>query len=427
MNNELNEKIVEIVTRRRNFSEGPGSLEFPTKYGSYREELVDGKLIVKHVNLIDESRGKCSIFKNEPRIAKNTYTACLFNFLNDLNNIKINDKEHLTREQKQSIINEYINVKGKITITQLIKFIGVGEGLLSGFRIDSKGKKLITSFDGYSKILPILSKDLLDDKDAVDEIIEVLTKTLVIDERKFELNNLEIGLTDKEIDELAKLTKINGYHSLSKKAMNIIIPEMLETDRNQMQIITENKLGYSNDNHIGPNIIFDETAILSPVTKRVHMQAIKLVNELRKEYGEFASIVIETTRDKNSKEEKQKYIDLQKKNEENKKKTEELLLEIDKNPERYNTKTKLKLRLYKEQDGKTMYAGLPIDLEVLLNDPTAYEIEHIIPYAISFDNSLKNKALASKKENQDKERRTPWQYFSTGMVAYLNGQIKTWS
>lgn len=426
LSTELNEKIIEIVTRRRNFAEGPGSLKYPTKYGSYREEIIDGKKVIKHVNLIEEARGKCSIFKNEPRIAKYTYTACLFNLLNDLNNIKIDDKDHLSKEIKEKVINDYIKPKGKITISQLIKLIGVEENKLSGFRVDSKGKKIITTFDGYAKLIAILPKDVLDDIEEIDDIIEILTKTLVINERKYELNNLEIGLTDEEIDKISNLTKINGYHSLSKKAMDLIIPEMLETSKNQMEIITDNNLGDSNEIVVGNNIVFDETAILSPVTKRVHREAIKLVNELRKEYGEFDSIVIETTRSKNSKDDKQRYLEAQKRSEESKKKTNELLLEINKNPDQYNTITKLKLRLYKEQEGKTIYAGLPIDLNKLLNDPTAYQIEHIIPYAVSFDNSLNNKALASETENEEKGKKTPWQYFSTGKVADLNGQIQTW-
>ena len=114
LSEELNEKIVDIITRRREFSEGPGSEKFPTKYGSYREEYEDGKLIVKHVNLIEEMRGKCSVFPDEPRIAKNTYEACMFNFLNDLNNLKINNHT-ISKEDKKAIIDEYINKKGKIT------------------------------------------------------------------------------------------------------------------------------------------------------------------------------------------------------------------------------------------------------------------------------------------------------------------------
>lgn len=101
LSDELNGKIIEIIARRRNFAEGPGSEKFPTPYGSYRYETVNGEKSVIHVNLIEVMKGKCSIFKDEPRIAKNTYTACLFNLLNDLNNLKIDGKFALTTEHKE--------------------------------------------------------------------------------------------------------------------------------------------------------------------------------------------------------------------------------------------------------------------------------------------------------------------------------------
>lgn len=423
---ELNDKIIEIIMRRRNFSEGPGSYEFPTKYGSYRIDYVDGHEVIKHVNLIEEMRGKCSIFKTEPRIAKCSFEACLFNLLNDLNNIKINGNEIITKKQKIQIINDYIIPKGKITIPQLVKFLDVEEKDLSGFRKNSADKNIITAFDTYSKLIKILPAEILKSISNVDLIIEILTKTAVVEERINYIKELKLGLDDEVINQLANMTKVNGYHSLSKKAMDIIIPEMIETNKNQMQIIHDNNLDKNDTQTKGTKIKFDSTSILSPVAKRVHMQAIEVVNELRKEYGEFDSIVIETTRFKNSAEEKKNIQESKKILEEQKRKSDELLLDLEKNPDKYNTLTKLKLRLYKEQDGKTIYAGLPIDLDLLLEDSTAYQIEHIIPYAVSFDNSMNNKALASSKENQDKGKRTPWQYFSSGMVQECDGPIKNW-
>lgn len=125
--------------------------------------------------------------------------------------------------------------------------------------------------------------------------------------RKSEINELLIkyseSLGEEELDKLCNLTKINGYHSLSKKAMDLIIPELIETNKNQMQIITDNKLGQNKEAGASSKIEFDDELILSPVAKRVHREALKVLNELRKEYGEFDSIVIETTRAKNSKEE----------------------------------------------------------------------------------------------------------------------------
>ena len=419
LSQEINEKIINIIKRRRLYSEGPGSEEFPTPYGSYRKVLVDGKEVVEKVNLIEIMRGKCSIFPDEPRIAKCSYTACLFNLLNDLNNIsydKDGEISKLTEEQKDYIITNFINKTGKITPTQLIKYLGVAKNQISGFRIDKNEKPLLTEFSALQKMLKDnINKEIILNRDKNDEIINVLTRTQIVSERNVELKALNLGLTDDEINLLANMTKINGYHSLSKKAMGIMLPELLKTNQNQMQIIENLKLKKQDFNEEREKEIkFDESAILSPVAKRVHMQAIKVINELRKEYGEFSSIIIETTRAKNSQDERDKIKALQKYNEEQKNKTNELILQTGEDPNKFNTLTKLKLRLYKEQNGKTMYAGLPIDINVLLNDPTAYQIEHIIPYAISFDNSLNNKCLASHKENQLKGRMTPFAYFASG-------------
>lgn len=431
LSDELNNKIIEIVSRRRSFAEGPGSEDFPTPYGSYRYVYKDGKQVLEHVNLIEVMKGKCSIFKDEPRIAKNTYSACLFNFLNDLNNIKFNGNQVISTEQKKEIIKTYIEPKGGITVKQLLSYLGTDEEKVSGFRIDNKQKKLITTFDVYKKLLGILPSDVIENKNLVDEIIEILTKTLVLEQREKEIGQLldskGLTLSKEQMNKLINLSKINGYHSLSKKAIDVLIPELIETNRNQMQIIQENHLGQDARTLKSNKILFDDTLILSPVTKRVHREAIKVVNELRKEYGEFDSIVIETTRAKNSKEEKKMIENKNKYFEEQKKEAEALFLKKDKDPSKYSNQTKLKLRLYEEQNGKTIYAGLPIDIETLLNDESAYQIEHIIPYAISFDNSYNNKALASHKENQDKGRRSPWGYFSSGKVAECNGSISVWS
>ncbi|MCM1130379.1 MAG: type II CRISPR RNA-guided endonuclease Cas9 [Anaeroplasma bactoclasticum] len=411
MSEEVTEKIVEIIMRRRDFSEGPGSEKFPTPYGSYR--MINNQ--IQHINLIEEMRGKCSIFPEEPRIAKNSYTACLFNLLNDLNNItfvKDGLKTKFTTEEKEQII-KYVNEKGNITPKQLLKMFSIDENTVTGFRIDKNNKPLLSTFDIYAKFLKLGIQ--LDTK-SFDLVIECLTSMVVIDKRVEELKKLNLKLSGEEIDKISQISKVNGYHSLSKKAMDLIIPELLDTSSNQMEIITRNNLSTNHLNFNGKKVPFDDTAILSPVAKRVHRQTINIVNELRKEYGEFASIVIETTRAKDSAEEKKEEVNRQKLQEENKTQTEQFLLDIGKNPEKINTKTKLKLVLYRQQNGKTMYSGEVINLDVLLNDPSSYEIEHIIPYSISFDNSLNNKALASLTENRDKGNKTPWEYFSSGMV-----------
>ena len=83
---------------------------------------------------------------------------------------------------------------------------------------------------------------------------------------------------------------------------------------NQMQLLHELKLFDKNRvSHKGKkNIESDLEAILSPVAKRAQNETFKVVNALRKKYGEFDSIVVEMTRDKNSDEKKKRISNYQK-------------------------------------------------------------------------------------------------------------------
>ncbi|MBQ3621936.1 hypothetical protein II941_04135 [bacterium] len=49
------------------------------------------------------------------------------------------------------------------------------------------------------------------------------------------------------------------------------------------------------------------------------------------------------------------------------------------------------------------------DLNKLLHSPSAYQIDHAIPYSISGIDSLANKVLTSTENNRAKGNRTPFQ------------------
>ena len=387
LNEELCDQIIEMVSRRRRYDQGPGSEKSPTPYGSYR--MVDG--VLKHVNLIDEMRGRCSVYPDEFRAPKQSYTAELFNLLNDLNNLTIKG-EKITVEEKEKVV-AFVNEKGSITVKQLLKLLDAQEDEVTGFRIDKNDKPLITEFKGYSKVLKVFKKynqqELLEDKLIVDQVIDICTKSKGIDERK------------KDI-----------------KAMHIINKEMLTTEMNQIQVLHKIEMFDKNRKSLKgkKNIEPDEKAILSPVAKRAHRETFKVINALRKQYGEFDSIVIEMTRDKNSKEQVKRINDSQKRFKSENDRVDGIIKNSGIDPERVNGKTKTKIRLYLQQDCKTAYTQQDIDLHTLIFDDKAYEIDHIIPISVSLDDSLTNKVLASRLENQQKGNLTP-------MMAYLKGKF----
>ncbi len=67
-----------------------------------------------------------------------------------------------------------------------------------------------------------------------------------------------------------------------------------------------------------------------------------------------------------------------------------------------------KYKLYEEQNGKCAYTLQPIGGNFLTSE---YEIDHIIPFSVSGDNSFYNKTLVKKSANQEKTNQVPLQFF----------------
>ncbi len=72
-----------------------------------------------------------------------------------------------------------------------------------------------------------------------------------------------------------------------------------------------------------------------------------------------------------------------------------------------------KYLLFKECNGECPYTGHRIGLRDLFGKTPTVDVEHIIPYAISLDDSFANKTLCDARENrQVKRRRSPWDAYS---------------
>ncbi len=432
LSSELCEKIVEIISSKRHFSEGPGGPNSPTKYGRY---LTLNQ--TEPINLIEKMRGKCSIFKDEPRAAINSYTYCLYNLYNDLNNLTLADSNHekgkITPEEKDIIINEYINAKGTITLKEISKITSVPEEFISGYRIDKNEKPIFTEFKGYNAIRKCiknegLNRKLIDDKTLCDRVIEILTGTKDIEERKENILDLDPEIDEKDAIVLANISGISNYGFLSYKALKLFIDEMKDGYENQMQISARLKLNSNDENG---NIILTKTipcdieTLTNPVVVRAYREAVKVINKIRSQYGELDSIVVEMAREKNSDEEKKAILDFQKRN-------AAINAEIDEKYASYfsrmNGKTRLKLRLAQEQNWKSPYSQKKIGIEDLLNDVNGkmFEIDHILSLSLSGVDSFNNKVLVYADENQAKGQRTPFQYFMSGAAPITYEQFKAW-
>ena len=110
-------KYIKILTDKRLYYVGPGNEKSRTDYGIYREngETLD--------NLFDILIGKCTVYPDERRAAKFSYTAQLFDFLNDMNNLSIAG-EKLTEDQKRSIYQQIMSSKTVNMMKIIMKVTG---------------------------------------------------------------------------------------------------------------------------------------------------------------------------------------------------------------------------------------------------------------------------------------------------------------
>lgn len=140
-------------------------------------------------------------------------------------------------------------------------------------------------------------------------------------------------------------------------------------------------------------------------------QIRKIVNAIIDRHGAPAQIVVELARDlKTSEDEKKKINAAIKKNTDAAKARSALL-----NGElgqADNGRNRLILRLWEEQgedplDRFCPYTGAPITSKMLFDG--SVEIDHILPYSQTLDDSVANRVLCLREANREKRNRTPWQ------------------
>ncbi len=427
---EFVEKYIDIFSRKREYYVGPGNKKSRTDYGIYttRFDLEKGEYFTEK-NIFEKLIGKCSVYRDLTRAAGATYTAQEFNLLNDLNNIQVNARK-LTKEEKEIIVAE-IKTANSVNMRKIIKkAIGEDIEIITGARLDKNDKEEFHQFKQYNLMRKAFEKNGWDIKQLSREELDAIGDVLTLNtERESILNGFQqkgLSFSEDMLNCFIKLRKdkgalFNKWQSFSLEIMRELIPDLYEQPKNQMELLTDmgvlkhNKEEFSEYNQIPVDAVLEN--IYNPVVSRSIRITISIINELIKKYGYPKQIVIEMPRDKNEEEQKKRIADAQKNNRKElediiKKVSSEYGIKITDKEFRQHKKLALKLKLWNEQKGVCLYSGRPIDIDKLVYDQSLFEVDHIIPKSISFDDSRTNKVLVYATENQDKGNKTPYLYLS---------------
>ena len=439
INDNVKNKFKNLFTTIRDYWTGPGR---GSKYGLWEfdpETQEYTKKDEENKTLWDKTIGKCSIYPNENRSIKKSGSAELFNFLNDLQNTrKISDKSwRISQEEKEKVLNKVLNIalKDKPTLSRIANALNINKDDVNWPRKNKNNEEVFEELNNirtyYLEVNPSDFKPWLDPKqlDKVNTLVELKRKIKNSDELQEEIEKLIPELSSDKIKEIIeKIKGSSSSHGFSIKALNKFIINLFKDEQGMEQMQLSMRMPEKQNNNedscinVGKYIKLNKDKFwnlpISPSSKRAISQTFKVFNKLikflEKEY-EIDTVTIEMAREHNSKETRETIKKLQDINKERKDKVDEWIKEdiVEENTrENIKDSVRYKLYLYYNQEKCDIYTHKQIDIKDLINHPENYNIDHIIPYSVSYNDSSANKVLTTSSNNKDKGNRTPYQWFS---------------
>lgn len=402
----FSEKYLEILFSQRAFEEGPGE-----------ESPYAGNQIEKMV-------GKCTFEKEEKRASKATYTFELFNLWQKINSIGILQdgmKRRLTDDERNKLFAlchktekvDYKRIRKELELGQDALFSNLTYGRKEVEEVEAAKFQYLPVYHEMRKAFDKISKNhVLQISNTQRDLIGTAITYYKTDD-KIQQALLEGNFSKEEINAILGMKNFSKFGNLSVKAMQKVIP-YLEKGLTYDKACEQAGYDFRAHNVVEkkkylPKLPQNTYDITSPVVKRAINQTIKVVNEIIKRHGSPAAVNIELAREMSKSFRDRKRIE--KEQNDNAAQNQRIYDEIKDtfHVAQPSGQDIVKYKLWQEQDCKCVYTGQPIKAENLFV-PGYYEVDHIIPYSISFDDSYTNKVLVLTKANRDKGNRIPMQY-----------------
>lgn len=407
-----------------------------------RDDLKD--VLLHQRNLKPVKPGRCTLLSEEERAPLALPMVQRFRMLQEVNNLRIQCQglpdESLTLAQRNILIDA-LERKSKLTFVQIKKLLQLG-GAVEFNLEDAKRPELkgnTTSavlgdkkhfgeawFTWNDRQQDAIVRQLIHQEN-LTRLIARLQKYCHIDEAR--------------ADTIARAGLPEGYGSLSVKALARIVPEL------RRDVITYDKAviaaGFDHHSNLNPsatgeilpelpyygiplqrhvgfakdNPKNDEERFGKIANPTVHIglnQVRKVVNAIIQRYGHPAEVIVEVARD--LKQSAKQREDDHKQQTENQKRNDRLRADaaaiLQTSPEQIRHADIQKLILWEELsrdpiERRCPYSGMHISAEMVLSE--AVEVEHILPFSQTLDDSLNNKTVAMRLANRIKGNRTPWQ------------------
>ena len=364
--------------------------------------------------------GKCSLETDKRRCAKHAFEGQTYRILEQVNRLEFidddgvvykfsrNPDEDFTEEVKElrdRLIDALENKKeikfeGKKGIKELLGFT---PGTICNLE---KGglKKLIGNRTRHQ--LRSLFKKTWDDfpgeeQQKIHQVISQAEDSEWLE--NYALNNW--SLTEEFAKKIAKANLESGYFNYSSKAIKKLTPFLFEgfslADAKEMAGYKENSEILSVEDLI--------KNLRNPIVSHALYELLRLHQVIVNEFGKPEKVQIELAR--NLKLPTQKRKELHFKNLELRDINDKAREEVERMGHKPTHDALLRYKLWEECGQTCPYTGRKISQSKLF-DNNEFQIEHIIPFSRSLDDSYMNKTLCCTKENAKKTNQSPYEFYN---------------
>lgn len=386
-----------------------------------------------------ETIGYCSLERKSRRAHMARLEYQRFRYLQDINNLTYNNEQVDTKtgeivglgikpsDDDRNLLIKELELHRKISwggtkSASVKKLLGLSRNIK--FNLEATSKNGLSGNQTACAIRAVLGNKW-DSMPAEQQL--ALVEDLISYEKKLALKKRLIehwGLEPRLAIELVTADLPDGYANLSLKAIRKLLPHMekgmkYSDARVAAGYLYERKL--DDDKEKALDKLPLPPQIRNPIVQKALFEVRRVVNAAIATYGKPDAIRIELPRELTmSKSQKVAHLKKQNENQRANEKADQAYEDVRKAnphlqlPVRSGNEDRLRYRLWQEQDQVCLYTGKQISMTELFS--SAVEIDHILPYSRTLDDSFLNKAVVMATANRDKGNRTPFEAYS-GTIA----------
>jgi CRISPR-associated endonuclease Csn1 len=364
--------------------------------------------------------GPCPFAAGQKRAAKHAYSFELFRLLSRLAALRIRsgrDSPSLTADEIAAASADFGTYRG-MTFGRLRRILNFGDDIrFEGISFEDEGKRDVVARSGNAapgtytlrKVLGDAWRTLLGVPEKLDRIAFVLSFREDVTSIRAGLK--DIGLEPLVLDVLMKgvengdFSDFRGAGHISAEACRSLIPYL----KNGLVYSDACKAaGYDHAKRPGTDL----SEIANPVARKALTEALKQVRAIVQEYGVPGRIHVELARDVGKSQEERDEISygIERRNKEKDRLRVEFRETVGTEPT--EAEDLLRFELWKEQHGRCLYTDREIHPNAIVASDNSVQVDHILPWSRSGDDSFINKTLCVASANQAKKGRTPFEWFN---------------